>query len=519
MSHVSDQIEFPSSGPVLRTDTLADSVLILVLLTGIQRLVGFCRAVLFCRWLDAEQLGQWDMAFGFLVLAAPLTILALPGAFGRYVERYRQQGQLRVLLRRTLVACAALTAVATVLICLGRGWVSLIVFGTSGHGDLVLMLAAALAAVIAFNYMVELFTALRNVRLVSALLFLNSAVFAVLGVGLLLAWRDTAASVVLAYGGANLLSAAAAVVFLRRAWRALPTGAERLSHRALWSKLMPFALWVWTTNLMANLFEVADRYMIVHFSRGGPDEALALVGQYHSSRVVPVLLFSVALMLGSMLTPHLSADWEAGRRREVAARLKLFLKLLAFGLTAAGAGVLLIAPLLFGVAFENKFAAGRAVLPWTLTYCTWFGLAMVAQNYLWCAEKARLSSLALGVGLVVNVALNLLLLPRLGLLGAVLATAAANLIALAMILAFDCRLGFRMDRGLWVVLGMVPVVCLGPWIALLVLAIVALEGLASDRLLDAGERQIVIRGCEQYLHRLPWFGNRWGSPKRAEDVS
>ena len=48
------------------------------------------------------------MAFGFLMLAAPLVVLSLPGTFGRYVERYRQQGQLRSFLRRTALVCAAL---------------------------------------------------------------------------------------------------------------------------------------------------------------------------------------------------------------------------------------------------------------------------------------------------------------------------------------------------------------------------------------------------------------------------
>ena len=122
------------------------------------------------------------------------------------------------------------------------------------------------------------------------------------------------------------------------------------------------------------------------------------------------------------------------------ARLNLFLKLLAFALTAASAAVLFVAPWLFGVAFQGKFAGGMAVLPWTLAYCIWFGVAMVAQQYLWCAERAGLVGLALGAGLAVNIALNLLLLPRLGLLGAVLAASAANLVALILILVF-ARLG------------------------------------------------------------------------------
>ena len=94
--------------PVLRTDTLADSVFLLLAISVVQRAVGFVREIFFCRWLDAEQLGEWDMAFGFLMLAAPLAVLSLPGTFGRYVERYRQQGNLRSFLRRTGLSCGAL---------------------------------------------------------------------------------------------------------------------------------------------------------------------------------------------------------------------------------------------------------------------------------------------------------------------------------------------------------------------------------------------------------------------------
>ena len=93
----------------LRTDTLADSVVVLLVLAAVQRIVGFARGILVCRWLSPDELGQWDMAFGFLTLAAPLTVLGLPGSFGRYVEYFRQRGQLRTLVRRTAIACAMLT--------------------------------------------------------------------------------------------------------------------------------------------------------------------------------------------------------------------------------------------------------------------------------------------------------------------------------------------------------------------------------------------------------------------------
>ena len=105
MSDYYDHLESPAAP---RTDTLLGSVVILLGLTVVQRLVGFVRAVLFCRWLDAEQLGLWDMAFSFLLIAAPLAVAAIPGAFGRYIEYYRRRGQLRPFLRRAALWCALL---------------------------------------------------------------------------------------------------------------------------------------------------------------------------------------------------------------------------------------------------------------------------------------------------------------------------------------------------------------------------------------------------------------------------
>jgi O-antigen/teichoic acid export membrane protein len=500
-----DNPEHPGTPAPLRTDTLADSVLILLGLTAVQRLVGFARAVLFCRWLDPEQLGQWDMAFSFLLLAAPLSVLAIPGAFGRYLEHYRQQGQLRTFLRRTMLGCGVLALAALGGVVAARRQFSMLVFGSEDQSELIALAALCLTTVIAYNFLIELFTALRNVRLVSVVQFVNSVAFAVLGVVLLLCWECSARSVLMAYGGSCLLAAAWAAWSLRRVWRCAPRVAVPIPHGALWAKMLPFAGWVLLANVLTNLFEVVDRYMIVHFSRVPAAEALDLIGNYHSSRVVPMLLVSIAAMLAAVIMPHLSHDWEAGRRAQVAARLKLFLKLFGFALFAAGVAVLLAAPLLFDIALRGKFPGGAAVLPWTLVYCTWFGLSLVLQNYLLCAERARLSSVALLAGLALNVPLNLALLPRLGLQGAVLATAAANGLSLALVCAFNHRLGFRLDDGARLVLVLPMLICLGPWVATFALAALSIDAIYGDRLLTRNEKRQIAEGLGRYAKHLPLF--------------
>jgi len=481
-----------------RADTLVHSVVLWLVLIAVQRVVGFFRAILFCRWLNAEQLGLWDMAFGFLMFAGPLAVLALPGAFGRYAEYYRLRGQLRPFLRRTAAACILLASAALTIIVLNRKGFSEFIFGSARQTKLVLLVAVGLATVVVYNYCISLLTALRKARLAATMEFINGVLFAALGIGLLLCWQCNSASVVMAYSGSCLLSIAAASWWILGAWKASSENIEPLPHRTMWSKLIPFTAWILAINLLTNLFSVADRYIIIHFAAGSAEDALALVGQYHSSRVAPLLLLSIASMLAAVLLPHLSHDWECGRRDLVSARLNLFLKLLGFALTAASGAVLFVAPWLFGVAFQGKFAGGMAVLPWTLTYCVWFGVGIVAQQYLWCAERAGLLGLAMGAGLAVNVALNLILLPRLGLLGVVLAAAAANLIALFLILGFSRLAGFNAHRGLWIILSATPAICLGPWVAVGVLSAVALEAIRSDNILSSAEKRRLLEGLQHY---------------------
>jgi O-antigen/teichoic acid export membrane protein len=490
------------AAPALHGDALALGIVLLLASTVLQRAIGFVREICFCRWLSPEQLGQWDMAFGFLMLAGPLLVMSLPGTFGRYVDRYRQAGQLRSFLRRTAGFCATLTVPSALAILVFRGWFSYLIFGSRDHEDMVVLMACGLLLIIAFNFFICLVTALRNMKVVSLVELANSAFFGLLGIALLCCGWNTAGAMVVAYAGACLLCVLGSLAWLARAWSSFPQEPVCMPHRELWSRLLPLAAWIMVINLLWNLFDVVDRYMIVHLSPGSAAEALAEVGNYRSSRVLPLLLSSITVMIAGALLPHLSHDWEAGRRRRVSDRLNLFLKIWAILLTAGAAVVLLIAPELFRVGFQSKFAGGLLVLPWTLTYCTWFGLSMLLQTYLWCAERASVASIVALLGVLVNVTLNLLWLPRMGLPGAVLATATANGVALLLMLGLSSRYGFRVHRGTFVGLLMPISIPLGPWVVLMVLGAAVAEIIVSDRYLSREEKREIRSGLGHYLGKL-----------------
>lgn len=471
----------------MRTDTLALSVVILLVVTVVQRSVGFGRGILFCRWLSPEALGQWEMAYSFLLLAAPLAVLGVPGSFGRYAEHYRQRGQLRTFLGRaagwTLVCCG--------LAMFGIIWqaaaISRLLFGSESSLGLVQGIAIALGAVVFHHTLTALLVSLRLYRCVSAMNLAQSLLFAVTALSMLLV-KPGVGSIVFGYGVSSFLASLGALAWSWPGLKSIDQPHEPLPHGHFWPKLLRFAFFVWITNLLSHLFAIVDRYMIIHYSGMSPAEALEQVGNYHSSRIVPLLMVSVADLLSGLIMPHLSSDWEAGRQPDVSARLNLAIKLTAIAMLAVGVGVLLFGPLLFGVVLQGRYDNGLLVLPWTLVGCVWYGVFALAQNYLWCAEKTRLATVPLIVGLVVNVGLNLLLLPTWGLYGAVVATALASSVCLATTLELSRRLGMRVDRGTWLAAGAPMALGFGAWSGGAVLACILMAAVATNLVLSPQER-------------------------------
>ncbi len=487
---------------VSRADSLATGLAFMFGLTVVQRMIGFGRSILFCGLLEDDQLGRWSLAFSFLLLAAPLCVLGLPGSFGRYVEYYRQREQLGTFLRRTVTLSLVLASLAVGLILLLAPTGAWLVFGDRQLAPLVRLLTLTLVAVIGFNFATELLTALRQVRVVSLMQFANSFLFALSAFVLLKFTELGERAVVIAFG---LSSLTATLIVIGPLWR---IGRDSLACRAelaqvtLWKKLLPFAAWVWVADLMANLFDAVDRFMIVHFAQSAATEAESLVGQYHASRVVPFLLVAVAGMVAGVILPYLSHDWESDRKETVSRRQTMTLKLGGLALTGCGAMILLGSPILFTWILRGKYDQGLHVLPWTMLYCSWFSLMILSQNYLWCAEKARLGSFALMLGLGVNVGMNVVLLPLLGLQGAVMATCSANAVTLATVLFLSSRNGLRVDAGTVTCCLLPLLLVVGPLLALAALAVVGLEAVQRQWLFDEEQRNWIRGAFDRVQSRL-----------------
>lgn len=448
----------PRSTPTqLAQDSLASGLAFMLVANVGQRAIGFFRNLSFCRFLDDGGLGLWALASSFLLLAAPLAVLGLPGTFGKLIESYRLRGQLRTFLLRVILVSAMGVAFVSTLLLAANPSTGNWIFGAETGLGAMSILVIALLSVVLFNSTTELLNGLRKGRVVSAMHTVNSlsfTLFSVLGLWFWPDWR----TILIAFAAASFCGLLPSLGSLVCVWRETGSTTQPLSNRAMWNRVVPFALSIWVMNLLSNLFDVVDRYMLLYLAPS-QDIGAALVGQFHSARILPLLLTSLTMMLSSLLLPYLAADWESGNKHRVKEALQLTSKLSMGFFFLLSILSLVIAPPLFHHFLEGRFSEGLAIMPLALAHCCLLATATLLQNYFWCIEKGRVVGFILALGLLVNLGLNAWWVPIYGLEGAMAATALAGAFILLMTWwSLSCH-DVGLDRTS-VVLSLLPVVLL-----------------------------------------------------------
>ena len=173
-----------------------------------------------------------------------------------------------------------------------------------------------------------------------------------------------------------------------------------------------------------------------------------------------------------------------------------------------GVLVLLLSPLLFDWILQGRYSEGLSVLPLTLVYCIWFGLITVGQAYLWIAEKGKWTAFSIGIGLVTNVVLNMLLIPAIGLQGAVIATAIGNVTIVVLMFGLNHWFGCRADIGIWFCTALPLLLLFGKPLAVISIVVVSLVCLKSNFVLSVQEKSDVTKIIRDKLGR--YFPKQFG---------
>jgi len=388
----------------------------------VQGVVGFLAIILFTRLLSPEDFGRYALAFSVMTLAHVAVFSWLEAAMARFWAAQEPGAATRAhfaSLYRTAFALSAGFLVATAV----SMWI------WPGDPLFRIALAAGLAGVPARSLVKLAQERYRAAGEVGKAAWLDIAVTVgglAIGVGFALAGWGGAAPL-LGIGLAPL--AALPFVLPGELRQARGGGFERARVRGYALYGYPIAASLALTVVLAS----TDRFLLAAFL----DEAA--VGAYHAgysiaNRTLDVLF----LWLGAAGQPALVMALERGGldKLKTAAREQLSTFLL-IGLPAA-AGVALVArPLAEVLIGEELRIAAASVTPWIALSALLYGLtAYYFGQAFTLGKKTKRLLVAMAIPAGLNVVLNLVLVPRFGLMGAAWATAASfalGLVATQMI--------------------------------------------------------------------------------------
>ncbi len=376
----------------------------------VQGVVGFLAIILFTRLLSPEDFGRYALAFSVMTLAHVAVFSWLEAAMARFWAAQTPgaaQGHFASLYRTAFVLSAGFVVVAGLAV-----WLFPVdpLFKLALAAGLLGAPARCLVKLAQERY--------RAAGEVSKAANLDIAVAVgglAIGVGFALMGAGGAAPL-LGLGLAPL--AALPFVMPGELKQARGGGYESGRVREYAQYGYPIAASLALTVVLSS----TDRFLLAVYM----DEAA--VGAYHASYSIANRTLDVLfLWLGSAGQPALVMALERGGmdRLKVAAREQLSTFLL-IGLPAA-AGVALVArPLAEVLIGEDLRTAAASVTPWIALSALLFGLtAYYFGQAFTLGKKTRRLLIAMAIPAGLNVVLNLILVPRFGLMGAAWATAAS----------------------------------------------------------------------------------------------
>jgi len=204
--------------------------------------------------------------------------------------------------------------------------------------------------------------------------------------------------------------------------------------KALSVKLIKFGFPLLISELSYLLLTYIDRYMIVAYHG---EDALGLysVGYNLASYLSDMMMFS----LGSAVIPIYVMIYDKEGRAKTEEFLAKCMKYITIVVIPVFVGYTVISEDLFVTLASQKYASAAGFSPIILLGSLFLGMNNIFDAGLYLKKQSRLILLIMVIALVINVILNMLLLPKYGVWGASIATLVACIASSALTIA----LGFR----------------------------------------------------------------------------
>jgi O-antigen/teichoic acid export membrane protein len=187
-------------------------------------------------------------------------------------------------------------------------------------------------------------------------------------------------------------------------------------------------------------------------------------GIYSATAALAETVSAVGLAVVSVVYPNLSATWEAGDRAKALKDLDLAVRITAVILLVTGVVLVVLGRWLIALLLGDQYGPGAVVLPYLVVYYLFTIHVSIFGIYPPLIEKTYASTIGFTVAMPCTILLNMTLIPRLGIVGAALATMLSYVLMWVIVLSICRRWGLPVKKRT-VVMCLLSFALLLPWYA------------------------------------------------------
>lgn len=392
--------------------------------TGFTALSELIFVPIFTKLFSSETYGVWVTYITIVQLITPITLLGLTGAFIRFTAGVADKEEIRENFYSAFVIIFAFSLLISLLFSLTASHLPAKLFGT----ELEVHKLIKVGSFLIFSWALELFVlsyyrAFLRIRRYAILIITQTSL-------------EILAVLFLATHGYKLITIACFFIAIRFAIFILCyTGiVKEIGIKAPdFSNIRPYLYYglpLIVSPALVWIVKLSDRLIIKYFLD------FSAVGVYSAAYNIGsvITLYSVTLQGG--LAPTLCTLWNKNEFKKARDKLSLSMKYFLLLAIPSCFGLLALSKEILRVFTRPEFIEkGYLIIPIVGFAITCYGIYFLSANVLGLVKKTYLITIILGVGALINVVLNFLLIPRINILGAAIATLIAFIfMALVMVL-------------------------------------------------------------------------------------
>ncbi|MFC1951161.1 flippase [Chloroflexota bacterium] len=361
------------------------------------------------RWLDASLYGDWSIIYVSITLLGPLAALAMEPTLIRFLSSEKNLKTLREDFLSVLFTVLISGTMVSLILFLCSDIFATAMLHDINSSSLIKIGSFAVLTQALYVITVVFFRLRRQMKRYSTLIMLKPITELVLTVIFLsLGWAIK--GVLIAILVSDILCILFALfLILRQIGFNFPRFTRIRGYLRYGLPIIPNEAMIW-------IITFSDRYLIGYFMEAED------VGIYTAAYRICNIIYLIPAILRVALFPTIAKLFDENNIEKTKTYLKYTLKYLMILSIPAAAGISILAMPLIKLFSAPEFVTGSAVMPYVSFGFVLFGAYHICVYTIYLANKTYWALRLLGISALLNIILNIVMIPHLGVVGAAIAT-------------------------------------------------------------------------------------------------